>query len=170
MTRVDGTAATLQLFLFAKYINLNCSQELKQDVKMCTFLFISRSGCSSCTFRLVLYPGTQAFAFPSTVIDSAGAVARKCGVTDVLTPLRIGIPQQWIPNLFRDRQHILRYQTSCGSRGPWGPGFPLAPKISSNFKGKNPILRKILGSGPPLGSKLCWAPLTKILDPPLQTV
>ncbi len=34
----------------------------------------------------------------------------------------------------------------------------------------NPYFEQILGSGPPLGSKLCWAPLTKILDPRLPGV
>ncbi len=48
---------------------------------------------------------------------------------------------------------------------PGGAPAPLAPKISKkimqfsgNFKGKNPFFEQILGSGPPLGSKLCWAP------------
>ncbi len=53
--------------------------------------------------------------------------------------------------------------------GPGGPA-PLAPKIffkimpfSGNFRGRN------AGPGPgPLGWKLCWPSLTKILDPPLS--
>ena len=42
-------------------------------------------------------------------------------------------------------------------------------QFSGNFKGKPPILRKFWAQGPPppLGSKLHWAPLTKILDPRL---
>ncbi len=40
-------------------------------------------------------------------------------------------------------------------------------QFSGNFKGKTPILSKFWVR-PPLGPKLCWAPLTKILDPPLD--
>ncbi len=40
-------------------------------------------------------------------------------------------------------------------------------QFSGNFKRKPLILRKILAQAPPLGSKLRWAPLTKILDPRL---
>ncbi len=47
----------------------------------------------------------------------------------------------------------------------WGPEPPLAPKISGNFKGKNPILSKWAQGLP--GVK---TPLTKILDPPLHSV
>ncbi len=39
-------------------------------------------------------------------------------------------------------------------------------QLSSNFR-ENPYFDQILGLRAPLGSKLCWAPLTKILDPPL---
>ena len=58
---------------------------------------------------------------------------------------------------------------SGGSRGLWRPGPPCPQdffkimQLSSNFKGK-PHFEPILGSGPPLGSKLRWAPLAKILD------
>ena len=58
-------------------------------------------------------------------------------------------------------------------QGAWGSA-PLAPKIffkSYSFQtilGKKPYFEQSLGSGPPLLSKLHWAPLTKILDPPLQ--
>ena len=41
-------------------------------------------------------------------------------------------------------------------------------RFADNFKGKTPILSKFWDQGSPLGSKLSWAPLTKILDPPLQ--
>ena len=60
---------------------------------------------------------------------------------------------------------------------PGGPGGPahLAPKISSKscsfqaiFSGKTPISSKFWAQGPALGSKLCWASLTKILDPCLM--
>ena len=54
--------------------------------------------------------------------------------------------------------------------GSWGPG-PLSPiyifqimQFSGNFKGQTPILSKFWAQGLPLGSKLGWAPLTKILD------
>ena len=40
-------------------------------------------------------------------------------------------------------------------------------QFSGNFKGKTPYFEHILGSGPPLGSKLCLPP-TKILDPRLR--
>ncbi len=62
---------------------------------------------------------------------------------------------------------------SSGSRGALGAWAPLAPKISSKSCSFQAILREkpyfeqSLGSGPPLGSKLHWAPLTKILDPRL---
>ncbi len=39
-------------------------------------------------------------------------------------------------------------------------------QFSGNFKGKTPILSKFWAQAPPLRSKLRWAPLTKILDPP----
>ncbi len=58
---------------------------------------------------------------------------------------------------------------SNGSRGPWGAGPPLAPKIfffmqfSGNFKEKPCFEQR--GSGPPpLGVKTPMPPLTKILD------
>ncbi len=38
-------------------------------------------------------------------------------------------------------------------------------QFSGNFRGKTPILSKFWPQGPPWGQKLCWAPLTKILDP-----
>ena len=54
--------------------------------------------------------------------------------------------------------------------GPWGPGT-LDPRFLQNhtvfrkFWGKNPISSKSWAQDPPpLGSKLHWAPLTKILD------
>ncbi len=53
---------------------------------------------------------------------------------------------------------------SSGSRGPWGRGPPLAPKFSSksySFQAilrENPYFEQILGSVPPLGSKLCAPP------------
>ena len=62
---------------------------------------------------------------------------------------------------------------SCGSReGALGAMSPLPPRFkvmqfSGNCKGKTPYFEQILGSGPPLGSKFYWAPLTKILDPRL---
>ncbi len=65
-----------------------------------------------------------------------------------------------------------RRNLSSGSRGPWGPG-PLAPMISSKscsfqvILWEKPYFEQSLGSGPP-GSKLHWAPLTKILDPSLD--
>ncbi len=40
-------------------------------------------------------------------------------------------------------------------------------QFSGNFKGKPPILSYFWAQGP-LGSKLLWGPLTKILDPPLH--
>ena len=49
--------------------------------------------------------------------------------------------------------------------GPWGPRPPFAPKISSKSSSfqailneKNHYFEQFLGSGPPLGSKLRWAP------------
>ncbi len=53
---------------------------------------------------------------------------------------------------------------SSRSRGPWGPGAPLAPRISLNhavfrqFWGKNPCLEQILGSGSPLEVKTPLGP------------
>ena len=58
-----------------------------------------------------------------------------------------------------------------GGLGAWPPLPPDFFKImqfSGNFKGKTPILSKLWAQGP-LGSKLWWALLTKILDPPLHT-
>ncbi len=51
-----------------------------------------------------------------------------------------------------------------------GGGLPLSPRFLQNhavfrqFLRKIPILSKFWAQGPPLGSKLRWAPLTKILD------
>ena len=60
-----------------------------------------------------------------------------------------------------------------GSRGTLGARHP--PRSFQNhavlrqFKGKTPYFSQILSSeSPPLGSKLCWASLTKILDPRLR--
>ncbi len=58
------------------------------------------------------------------------------------------------------------------SGGPGGPGSPCPQNLvkimqfSGNFKG-NPIFWANFGLRAPVGSKLRWAPLTKILDPPL---
>ncbi len=46
---------------------------------------------------------------------------------------------------------------------PCPQDFFLIMKFSGNFKGKTPILSIFWAQGPPLRSKLCWAPLTKIL-------
>ncbi len=72
------------------------------------------------------------------------------------------------------------YKSYMGSKlaadpgGPAGPGPPCPQdfKKSCNFQAilwEKPYFEQILGSGPPLGSKLRWPPLTKILDPRLWT-
>ncbi len=48
---------------------------------------------------------------------------------------------------------------------PGGPGPP-APKIFSKVMQFSGNFEQIEGSGPSLGSKLRWAPLTKIMDQP----
>ena len=64
---------------------------------------------------------------------------------------------------------------SGGSRGLGGPA-PLAPKISSKSCSFQAILREEplfwanFGLRAPPGSKICWAPLTKFLDPRLGGV
>ncbi len=68
--------------------------------------------------------------------------------------------------------HHLLVTVADPGGGPWGPA-PLALKISSKLcsfqaiLGENLYFEQIVGSGPPLGSKLHWAPLTEILDPRL---
>ncbi len=60
-----------------------------------------------------------------------------------------------------------------GSLGPPCPQdfFLLNYAVFRQFlKGKTPSLRKLWAQGPPLGSKVHWAPLTKILDPRLMSV
>ena len=72
--------------------------------------------------------------------------------------------------------NILQSNVSSRPRGPAGPGPSPYPQdffkimqFSGNFKGKTPILSKFWAQGPPpLGSKLRWAALTKILDAPLN--
>ncbi len=52
--------------------------------------------------------------------------------------------------------------SSCGSRGPGGLSPPCPQdffkiiQFSGNFKEKKPYFEQMLGSGPPLGSKLRW--------------
>ncbi len=64
----------------------------------------------------------------------------------------------------------VKHPCKAGSSGSRGPGLPLPPRKCSKSWSFPAILREktyfeqILGPGPPLGSKLCWAPLTKILD------
>ena len=72
---------------------------------------------------------------------------------------------------------IFQFPVADPGGGPWGPGPPLPPKISpksGSFQAilrGNPYFKQILGSGPPpLGSKLHWVPLTKILDLRLVSV
>ncbi len=65
------------------------------------------------------------------------------------------------------------FRSSSGSRAS-GPGLPCPQdffkimQFSGNLKGKTPILSKVWAQGPPLGSKLHWATLTKLLDPRLS--
>ena len=69
--------------------------------------------------------------------------------------------------------HTTRITSTSGSRGPWRPSPPW-PQIcfqimqfSGNFKG-NPLFWANFRLRAQLGSKLCWVPLTKILDPRLS--
>ena len=83
---------------------------------------------------------------------------------------------QWTTGIIQIKQSLLacfRFFTS-GFRGPGGPGPPFAPQdffqnhaVFRQFFGKTLILSKFWAQAPPLGSKLCWTPLTKILDPAL---
>ena len=64
--------------------------------------------------------------------------------------------------------------TTSWSMGPWGPGYsaPFFFSKSCSFRAnlierETSYFERILGSGPPLGSKLRWVPLTKFLDLPL---
>ncbi len=78
---------------------------------------------------------------------------------------------------FRDLSWTCRSRWGCSAVRPhWvsRSGPPVAPKIffkSCSFQAilrESPYFEQILGSGPPpLGSKLHWAPLPKILDPRL---
>ena len=56
-------------------------------------------------------------------------------------------------------------QITSGSSGPWGPG-PLAPKIELKSCSFQAIVRKTTTI---LNKFLAWAPLTKVLDLPLNT-
>ena len=64
-------------------------------------------------------------------------------------------------------------QSVADPGGLWRPGAPLPPKMSSKSCSFPAILREKtlfwanFGLRAPLGSKLHWAPLTKILDPRL---
>ncbi len=77
--------------------------------------------------------------------------------------------QSWVQN---QQTENVSGVTLEDSGGPWGPGPPCPQdffkimQFSEDFKGKTPILSKFQALAP-LGSKLCWAPLTKILDPRL---
>ncbi len=71
-------------------------------------------------------------------------------------------------------QCVCVFKWDCsGGQGALG-ARPLSPRFIKNravfrqFWGKNPYFEQILGSGPPLGSKLRWAPLKKILSPRLD--
>ena len=121
-----------------------------------------------------LQPSTQT---PSTAEWTWWHEKHKDKVTAVPIPTytdkRYAATQQWLLTGYQGFcQHQWLHPRS-GSRGTWGPG-PLAPKISSescSFRAilrENAYIEQILGSGPPLGQKLRWAPLTKILDPRLH--
>ena len=58
----------------------------------------------------------------------------------------------------------LRWRIALEHERPLPPIFLQNHAVFRQFKGENPYFELILGSGPPLGSKPCWAPLTKILD------
>ncbi len=72
---------------------------------------------------------------------------------------------------------LLRQNKVYTPRFLWRPGRPgrPAPLPQDFFKimqllgerEETPILSKFWAQGPPMGSKLHWAPLSKILDPPL---
>ena len=74
-----------------------------------------------------------------------------------------------------ERRRKIHFIPSSGYReGGLGARAAPCPKICSKscsfqaiLKRKPPILSKFLAQGSPLGSKLRWAPLTKILDPHL---
>ena len=60
-----------------------------------------------------------------------------------------------------------RIQGTLGTQAPLPPIFFFKiMQFLGNFKGNPPILSKVWAQGTiPLGSKLRWGPLTKILDP-----
>ncbi len=79
--------------------------------------------------------------------------------------------QQHMPGPVSSRAHLIE-MTPVVDPGGAAPPFPQdffqIMQFSCNFKGKTPIFSKFWAQGP-LGSKFHWAPLTKILDPRLDT-
>ena len=63
------------------------------------------------------------------------------------------------------------YAAMITATDPWGPEgpSPLAPKILFKSCSFQAIL-SIFWAQAPLGSKLCWAPMSKILDPRLRSI
>ena len=74
--------------------------------------------------------------------------------------------------IVRQQNHL--FSTLEDPGGPWGSRPPLPPRFFQNhavfrqFLRGNPYFWAKFGLKAPLGSKLHWAPLTKILDLPLS--